>query len=146
MSQIRMTLKAMSTTKQTGIFFRFCFTFLVDENIVLPPPAKKTKLEIMLDKLGHRSEDFSEIDQYEYIPPIEAGKDPLEWWKTHEKQFPTLSKVAKKLLCIPATSVPCERVFSDAGNVVTTKRAQLNEDTVEEVLFLYENADCLMVN
>lgn len=98
----------------------------------------------MLEKLGRQSEEFSEIEQYEYIPPIGSDQGALEWWKTQEKQLPTLSKIAKKLLCIPATSVPCERVFSDAGNVITTKRTQLHEDTVEQVLFLYENADYLI--
>ena len=43
--------------------------------------------------------------------------DPLEYWKTAGKEYQTnLPLVAQDLLCIPATSTPCERVFSQTGN------------------------------
>ena len=46
----------------------------------------------------------------------------LEWWKKHENAFPILSKIARKVLGIVATSAPSERVFSIAGNIITQKR------------------------
>ena len=36
--------------------------------------------------------------------------DPLEWWRCHSN-FKLLSLVAKRILCIPATSASSERVF-----------------------------------
>ncbi|XP_039672041.1 ubiquitin carboxyl-terminal hydrolase 29-like [Perca fluviatilis] len=46
---------------------------------------------------------------------IEA--DPVAWWKLHQVTYPKLTKLARKYLCIAATSSPSERLFSTSGNV-----------------------------
>ena len=61
---------------------------------------------------------------------------PLEWWKAQEKQFPLLGRLIHRYLCICATSVPSERVFSAGGNIVTTSRSLLE---VDELVFLATN-------
>lgn len=72
-----------------------------------------------------------EIEVYRSLAELEDDfADPLQWWKIHSVQLPHLARIAKKLLCIPATSVPCERVFSDAGNIVTKRRAALSSQHV----------------
>ena len=45
---------------------------------------------------------------------VMASLDPLEWWKMHNTQLPTIAKLARKYLAIPASSAPSERVFSRA--------------------------------
>lgn len=49
--------------------------------------------------------------------------------------MPFLTKLSKYVFVIQATSVPCERLFSAAGNVITSKRASLNPDNAEALLF-----------
>jgi len=64
----------------------------------------------------------------------------LDFWKEKSSLYPNIAQIAKLILAIPPTSVPCERVFSDAGNiVVTAKRTQLDHSKVESLLFVYEN-------
>lgn len=66
-------------------------------------------------------------------------ENPLKWWKDNEKHFPVIAKIAKKYLSIPATSVPCERVFSDAGNIITKKRSSLKCEMAEKLIMLFHN-------
>ena len=69
--------------------------------------------------------------------------DPLGIWSEYHdlKRFPLLTPLARKYLCIPATSVPSERVASAAGNVVTSKRARLNPGFVAKLTFAHMNWD-----
>ena len=57
----------------------------------------------------------------------------------NEARYPTLSKMARKYLALPATSTPSERVFSIAGSIVIKKRACLLPENVNMLVFLYEN-------
>lgn len=81
----------------------------------------------------------NEVQRYFAGPPLGKKEDPLKWWGGNEKSFPTLSKVAKSLLCIPATSTPAERIFSAAGNICSQKRACLTPEHVEMLTFLCLN-------
>jgi len=62
--------------------------------------------------------------------------DPLVWWKANEYKFPVIAKLAKKYLSIVATSVPSEQLFSQAGQVVSQKRARLMPSRINYLLFL----------
>ncbi|KAK7158565.1 hypothetical protein R3I94_005021 [Phoxinus phoxinus] len=70
---------------------------------------------------------------------IPRDKDPLVWWQEHHQTYPGLSKLAVKYLGTVATSVPAERVFSKAGEVVSKKRNRLKGKTVNMLLFLNKN-------
>lgn len=80
-----------------------------------------------------------ELDNYLLTPDADSEMDPLQWWKIHEKNFPRVSCLAKRYLCIPATSTPSERVFSTGGNIVTCKRASLKPEAVDRLVFLTRN-------
>lgn len=79
----------------------------------------------------------AEISRYTSEPNY-AG-DPLKWWKANASRYPHLVHLARKYLCIPATSVPSERVFSSAGHIVSKKRACLDPSSVNMLVFLAEN-------
>ena len=81
----------------------------------------------------------SELDKYLLAPDADSEMDPLQWWKIHEKNFPRVSCLAKRYLCIPATSTPSERVFSTGGNIVTCNRAALKPEAVDRLVFLTRN-------
>ena len=76
-----------------------------------------------------------------YIGEEQTSKSPLQWWKENKSRFPLLSQLAARYLAIPATSVPCERVFSAAGHIVSEKRACLLPENVNMLVFLAENLD-----
>jgi hypothetical protein len=63
------------------------------------------------------------------------------WWKHNKNRFPVLSELATKYLCAPATSTPSERLFSQAGNTMTSKRTKLNPLLFEKIVFLKKNID-----
>ena len=63
--------------------------------------------------------------------PLSKKENPLTWWKKNAAHYPTLAKLAKSLLCIPATSTPSERLFSAAGNIASKKGASLSPEHVD---------------
>lgn len=84
----------------------------------------------------------NEVQMYFAEPAIPKKEDPLRWWRENMGRFPTLSKLARSFLCIPATSTPSERIFSAAGNICSQKRASLSRDHVEMLTFLCLNSNC----
>lgn len=73
------------------------------------------------------------------VKVISVDSNPLKWWKDNENQYPNLSKLAKRYLAVQATSVASERVFSTAGDIVTSQRAALSTENVDILIFLKKN-------
>lgn len=80
-----------------------------------------------------------EIDYYIISPTIELERDPLLWWNNYSKDLLNLKYIAEKYLILPGTSVPSERVFSCAGNIITDTRACLSAEHAEQLIFLSMN-------
>jgi hypothetical protein len=76
-----------------------------------------------------------EIDQYLTLPLIRRSDDPLLWWKVNGHLFPGLSQAARKYLGGIATSVPSERLFSKAGELISA-RSRIKDKNVDMILFL----------
>ena len=81
----------------------------------------------------------AEVGQYKTEDSISLSDDPLLWWKMHAQNFPILSRLAKIYLGIPATSVPSERVFSTAGDIISAQRSALLPQHVDKLIFLKKN-------
>ena len=71
-----------------------------------------------------------------------SSVDQLGWGKHHETQFPLLAKL-KVVFPVPAASSKSERVFSVAGNVVTSKRVKLNPEKVKDLVVVKRNSRML---
>ncbi|CAM4658701.1 unnamed protein product [Leuciscus chuanchicus] len=100
------------------------------EGASLPPveaaeeiPAKKKKKSLgsffkiksrkcQADPQSERESIEMELNSYLQTVEVDGETNPLEWWRQHEAYFPRVASLAKKYLCIPATSAPSERAFS----------------------------------
>lgn len=110
------------------------------------PPPKKSLLKKILensepdnssDKVLSNPELVSlEVQKYTLSPKADLDSCPLQWWKAHQKELPLLARLARRYLCICATSVPSERVFSTGGKVVTDGRNVVKPQSVDQLVFL----------
>lgn len=71
--------------------------------------------------------------------PGGALSNPLSWWQMHEKVLPMLSTLAKRILCVPATSAPSERVFSVAGLTISKCRTSIQPQHASDIIFLHDS-------
>lgn len=69
----------------------------------------------------------------------EKNLNPLLWWKREERSLPYLAQLARRILCIPATSASSERVFSAAGMIVTKTRSRIKSDVTAQLLYIKKN-------
>ncbi|KAI4805253.1 hypothetical protein KUCAC02_009879 [Chaenocephalus aceratus] len=67
---------------------------------------------------------------------LRMKRGPTGLWAATGQSPPSLSALACKYLGSPATSVPCERLFSLAGNIVQKKRAALSSEHVNKLVCL----------
>ena len=102
--------------------------------IMAEPPSKRpaneeatSKLWGCLSELLSESAEMSgedhdinsvscELERYLAEPLLDfTGGNPFKWWAVNFNCYPLLSKLAKKYLSAPPTSVASERVLSGAG-------------------------------
>ena len=100
-------------------------------------PIQPTALDTLL---GNDSEEnIDEFTRYLLEPQINHNLDPNNWWLEYEKQYPRVALLAKQILSIPASSASSERVFSTAGNIITSKRSRLDPMNATALIFLHQN-------
>lgn len=80
-----------------------------------------------------------EITSYRAADAPDLDSNLCEWWRSHELTYSCVTKLAKTYLAVPATSVPSERVFSKAGEIISAKRSALISENVEKLIFLSIN-------
>ncbi|XP_002415615.3 E3 SUMO-protein ligase ZBED1-like [Ixodes scapularis] len=79
------------------------------------------------------------VRQYLEMLPQGINTNPLEFWRSNQSTMTPLCEMALKYLCVPATSVPAERVFSAAGQIVSDRRSRLKGKNVDMLVFLHQN-------
>ncbi|XP_047109658.1 E3 SUMO-protein ligase ZBED1-like [Schistocerca piceifrons] len=114
-----------------------------------PPPAKPVEVSTFTSSSGNIWQDFDqavggliqsvdnpraasivELDKYMKMPLIHGSQDPLLSWKENHVLFPTLFEIMKRRLCIMATSVPYERIFSKQRQTITDRQSRLSTKKV----------------
>ncbi len=110
----------------------------------LPPAAKKRTMsdfELEWENVAHGDDDTAvdEVQIYLNLTPSKEYDDRnlLGWWSQHEKTIPLLSRLARHVLSIPASSSSSERIFSTAGRTLEERRTSLKPSTVDAILFLH---------
>ncbi|CAF4983963.1 unnamed protein product [Rotaria sp. Silwood1] len=62
--------------------------------------------------------------------------NPLLFWKEQEHVLPNMSRLAKQIFSIPASSTALERAFSSVGIVVLQRRTNINPSTVNDIILI----------
>lgn len=97
--------------------------------------------ENLANKSRQVTENFDNIptDLKHYLnqPTIELIEDPVHYWyDIYNSMYPSVATIAKQYLPVMATSVPSERFFSKAGNILTENRNRLTPEHLQQLLFL----------
>jgi hypothetical protein len=112
------------------------------QNLRLHIPADAVKRTRLSKKTREEMERYSGIERMKRTRTnLDGSKtliNPLDWWRLNVETFPILSQLARRTLCIPASSAPSERLFSHAGLTIANKRASLLPDKAEELIFLHD--------
>ena len=88
----------------------------------------------------------NEIRKYQVDNGLKLERDgsynrPLKWWNLNHSKYPSIWKLAERILSIPATSAPAEHVFSSAANIVNKKRINLKPENVDLLVFMMGNKE-----
>jgi len=79
--------------------------------------------------------DMCELESYLNLQTEAQSVDPLQWWKSHQSQFPSLSKLAMIVLSIAGSSVSVERIFNIGRDVIALRRSALEALSISELMF-----------
>ncbi|XP_040582127.1 zinc finger BED domain-containing protein 4-like [Lepeophtheirus salmonis] len=85
------------------------------------------------------SDSIMEVRSYLEEPLFQRSADPLNWWESRASVYPRLTYLMKLRLCIVATSIPSERIFSKPGQIITDRRSQIRPSIVKQLVFLNAN-------
>ncbi|KAK3915803.1 E3 SUMO-protein ligase ZBED1 [Frankliniella fusca] len=78
----------------------------------------------------------AELDAYLIRELVPISKNPLEVWEGIKQLYPYLHRVAQRKRTVPGTSVPSERMFSKAGDIMDDKGSRLTAKHLAQRLFL----------
>lgn len=96
-----------------------------------------------MDIAEDHDETHDEIDTYLNLKFNEIrSTNILDFWESRY-DLPRLRQLAKEILCIPASGIATEKIFSeDAGNF-SKRRLNVEIENIKEMLFIHENFDML---
>ena len=84
---------------------------------------------------------YDHSSRYRSEPTLAEDRDALGWWRSKKEEYPTLVRLARKYLCVLATSTQAERVFSWMGWLLIKRRLSMSGESVTMQLFLKDNLE-----
>jgi hypothetical protein len=109
-----------------------------ETSVTILNPIYKPRLFSIFDQ--NQPKATNEVEEYLKEDMISFNQCPFNWWLNKKDKYPILAKMARIHLAIPATSTSSERLFSDAGNLLSAKRTRINSDLFKSIMFLKRNA------
>ena len=98
------------------------------------------------ESLNVNDKMMAELTSYRCGKVAPMTTNPLEFWRANEAVYPHVALQAQKLFRVPATSLPCERLFSAAGILVDRRRSSLRPDHVQQINVVSTELACLRVS
>jgi len=68
--------------------------------------------------------------------PVPRNTKILSYWRGKQYEFPTIARMARDHLAIPASSAASECVFSGGSDLITKKRNQLGGENTRKLLYM----------
>ena len=114
-----------------------------NDTVLDEPVRKKQKRfgeEFETENVSDEYDDESgdELNKYleQRIDMASIDDNPLTFWYKYQSIYPILSKLARSIYSIPATTANVERQFSAGGLMIHSRRTRLNPEQVNNALFL----------
>lgn len=96
-----------------------------------------------MDIAEDHDETHDEIDTYLNLKFNEIrSTNILDFWESRY-DLPRLRQLAKEILCIPASGIATEKIFSDDASNFAKRRLNVEIENIKEMLFIHENFDML---
>jgi len=138
MAQIKSMEKNKSKSDGSDGHSRMINNVPLDEPIKKKPKRFGEEFETgnLSDEYDHESDD--ELNKYlEQRIDIESiGDNPLTFWYENRFTYPTLSRLARSIYSIPASTANVERQFSASGMMISSRRTKLNPEQINNAMFL----------
>lgn len=115
-----------------GIFEREYET-VVDNYADMESENPEDELYAYMYKRPKITKATKEFQKYIQFPLLSYKVDVLDFWRSHQADFPNLSKMARDILPVQAGSVAVERDFSGGSDTVTTNRCSLLPETIRQL-------------
>jgi hypothetical protein len=77
-----------------------------------------------------------EFKMYLSMSVIALTDNPIIFWESYKHKCEQFYVLARRFMSIAGTSVPSERLFSKAGNIITENRNRLKGKNLSKLLFL----------
>ena len=89
--------------------------------------------QLLNDRETHMA---TELDRYLEESPIPRSEefDILKWWMGNSLKYPTLARIARDLLAVPASAVASESAFSTGKKIISDHRSSLAPEMVEALI------------
>lgn len=123
---------AAASTLQKGLSPWSILSEIIESN-------KPQRTGTPLSKAIQEVDMYLDDDMLAVHKPDGSWNCPIQWWRSRYQKYPHLSQLFREYGNIVATSVPCERIFSRAGQLISDRRTRLDHKKVSQIMFLNGN-------